>query len=131
MNGTRALVIAAIASFIVGCSVGLIGGVLLMRFAGPPRFTMRVPPPPERGPRSGRMLETMSRSLDLTDEQERRIGALIDETRAGERASHDSLRARIARELEPEQLERWQRFEERFGRRGRRGSPGQPGEPRR
>jgi hypothetical protein len=129
VNGMRALVIAAIASFIVGCSVGLIGGVLLMRFGGPPRFAMREPAPREHGPRSGRMLEAMSRSLDLTDEQERRIGALIAETRAGERAAHDSLRARIARELDPEQLERWQRFEERFGRRGRSGRPGRPGEP--
>ena len=130
MNGTRALVIAAIASFIVGCSVGLIGGVLVMRFGGPPPFAMRGHPPREHGPRGDRMLEVMSRTLDLSDEQERRIGEIIKDARNDQRASHDSLRVRIARELTPEQRERWQDFEERFGRRGRRGSPGRPGEPR-
>ena len=123
MNGTRALVIAAVATFIVGCAVGLIGGVLIMRFAGPPPFAMRVPPPREHGPRGDRMLEVMSRTLDLTDEQERRIGEIIADARHDQRASHDSLRVRIARELTPEQRERWERFAERFGRRGRRGPP--------
>jgi Spy/CpxP family protein refolding chaperone len=121
VNGTRALVIAAIASFIVGCSVGLISGVLIMRFGGPPRFATHGPR--EHGPRGERLLATLSRSLDLTDEQRRRIGALIEDTRHAQGASHDSLRARIARELTPEQRERWERFEERFSRRGRRGPP--------
>jgi hypothetical protein len=123
MNGMRALVIAAIASFIVGCSVGLVSGVLIMRLGGPPPpfRTMRVQRPPDPGPRGDRMLSMLSRALDLSDDQRQRIATLIEDARHEQGASRDSLRARISRELTPDQRERWERFEMRFGRRDRRG----------
>lgn len=132
MNGTRGLLIATAAAFIVGCSVGLMGGILFMRFgvAGPHggyRSGGRGwgPPPFERrgGPgRSEGMLPMMARELDLSPEQHDRILRQIDRARQQHGAVRESLHVWIERELTPEQRDRWKQMEERFERshRGRR-----------
>lgn len=120
MNGTRGLLIATAAAFIVGCSVGLMGGILLMRFGpgphgrdgrGGPRFERRIGPGPPEG-----MLPMLEDELDLTPDQRARILEKIDEARRKHGAVRESMRVWIGRELTPEQRERWKRMEEKFER---------------
>lgn len=122
MNGTRGLLIATAAAFIVGCSVGLMGGILFMRFGpgmpggpggrfGGGRFERRIGP---GGPEA--MLPRIARELDLTPEQHDRILRQIDRVRAERAAARESLHVWIDRELTPEQRERWKAMEERFER---------------
>ncbi|MGH7731763.1 MAG: hypothetical protein ACRENJ_11005 [Candidatus Eiseniibacteriota bacterium] len=124
MNGIRGLLIATAAAFIVGCSAGLIGGILLMRFGppgpplflaegrrgGPMRFERRGP-----GPREG-MLQVMERELDLSPVQHERIIRYIDQARREHAAVQDSLMWRIGRELSPRQNVEWNRWEKVFER---------------
>ncbi|MEK7331073.1 MAG: hypothetical protein AAB113_09745 [Candidatus Eisenbacteria bacterium] len=143
MNGARGLVIATAAAFIVGCSVGLMGGILFMRFAAPgphggPMFgAMRGPRPPifGQGGRGGpggpggpgmpggpeRMMPWLERTLDLSPAQRERIVAVLDRARHEQVAVRESVQVWIERELTPEQRERWKQMEERFerSRRGR------------
>ena len=126
MNGTRGLLIATAAAFIVGCSVGLMGGILFMRFGGPgPHggFRPGAPgwgsPPFERRGAPGRpegMLPMLVRELDLSPEQHDRILGRIDRAREQHGAVRESLHLWIERELTPEQRERWKHMEERFER---------------
>ena len=131
MNGARGLLIATAAAFIVGCSVGLMGGILFMRFAGPgshrgflpggrhggpPSFERRGGPGPPEG-----MLPMMDHELDLSSDQHDRILQQIDRARQQHGAVRESMHVWIQRELTPEQRERWKRMEERFER-SRRGS---------
>ena len=128
MNGARGLLIATAAAFIVGCSVGLIGGILLTHFGGPRlhdrlmpggggpgRFERRLGPGPPEG-----MLPRMARELDLSPEQHDRILRQIDRARAEHAAARESMHVWIDRELTPEQRERWKEMEQRFER-SRRG----------
>lgn len=151
MNGTRGLIIATAAAFIVGCSVGLMGGILFMRFAGPgphggPMFGgMRGARPPfleRRGPggpgrpgiRGGpeRWIPWLERELDLSPGQHERIVAVLDRARKEQVAQRESLHVWIERELTPDQRARWKQMENRFERsrrgRGFRG-PMQPDRP--
>jgi len=131
VNGTRGLLIATAAAFIVGCSVGLMGGILFMRFggAGPhggfmPGGRHAGPPPFERRGGPGRpegMLPMLERELDLSPEQHDRILQQIDRARQQHAAVRESMHVWIERELTPEQRERWKRMEERFER-SRRGT---------
>lgn len=137
MNGVRGLLIAITASFIVGCSVGLVGGIVFMRVAGPPGLAglrpgenarIRYSGPERRGMgRPDRVLPALERSLDLSSEQRERLVAQLDRARRHHAALRDSTRIWIERELTPEQRERWRRMEERFERsrpgRGPRGRP--------
>ena len=131
MNGARGLLIATAAAFIVGCSVGLMGGIVFMRFGAPGphdgfmRGGMRGGPPPfERrggpGPPEG-MLPMLGRELDLSADQRDRILRQIDRARQQHGAVRESMHVWIERELTPGQRERWKRMEERFAR-SRRGS---------
>ena len=133
MNGTRGLVIATAAAFVVGCSVGLMDGILLLRFAAPfpggPMFGHgRGPAPPfelrgerRRGPRAQGFMPALERALDLSPGQRERIVAHIDRARRGQAAVRESMQVWIERELTPEQRARWRQMEERFerSRRGR------------
>lgn len=123
MNGTRGLLIATAAAFVVGCSVGLMGGILFMRWAVPgphARFErgMRGGPPPfmiRRGPGPGheeRTLSLLERELNLTPEQHVRLIRVLDRARKEREALHDSLKIWLARELTPEQQARWKEVEE-------------------
>ena len=132
MNGTRGLIIATAAAFIVGCSVGLMGGILFMRFAGPspggpmfgamPRggagFARRGPGGP--GGRE-RMMPMLDRALNLTPEQHERIVAHLDRARRETATVRESMQVWIERELTPDQRTRWKQMENRFerSRRGR------------
>lgn len=131
MNGTRGLIIATAAAFIVGCSVGLMGGILFMRlggagmhdgfmpggrFGGPTRFERHVGPGPPEG-----MLPMLGRELGLSPDQHDRILRQIDRARMRHGAVRESMHVWIERELTPEQRERWKEIEERFDR-SRRGS---------
>lgn len=129
MNGSRGLIIATAAAFIVGCSAGLIGGILFMRIAGPPMFgAMRHGGPPfigRRGPGgpggSDRMMPMLERTLDLSPAQRERVVARLDRARRETAAVHESLQVWIELELTPEQRARWKQMEDRFerSRRGR------------
>ena len=122
MNGMRGLLIATAAAFIVGCSVGLMGGILFMRFAVPPPH-MRHGPGPRGGPptferRGGprgpeRMLPFLAEELSLTPEQRERVIAQLDRARREHEAVNDSLKARLARDMTLKQRERWKEMEER------------------
>ena len=151
MNGTRGLIIATAAAFIVGCSVGLMGGIVFMRFTGPgahggprfgpvdgarsPDFERRGPGGPDRRGGPGghdRWIPWLDHELDLTPAQHERIVAVLDRARHEQVAQRESLRVWIGRELTPGQRERWKQMEQRFERsrrgRGDRGptSPDRP-----
>ena len=131
MNGTRGLLIATAAAFIVGCSAGLMGGILFMRFAGPAphaRFERGMrggPPMMRRGPpgpgHEERTLARLERELELTPDQRQRLIAHLDRARQERQALHDSLGLWLQNELSPMQRDRWKEVEERTRReRGRR-----------
>lgn len=126
MNGTRGLVIAVAAAFIVGCSVGLMGGILFMRFGptvphpGWMRGAMHGRPPLFEG-RGGpghmeRMLPVLARELDLSPEQRERFVRQLDRAREHHSAARESMRVWIERELTPAQREKWDRWEAVFER---------------
>lgn len=122
-----AIVIALVAAFLLGASLGLTSGILLTIFHHRPSDVTwfgRAPGMRERGEfgRSDRrvlrgvmVLPRLSAALDLTDEQEKRIRPLLEEAHRSMGAARDSLRVRIERELTPEQRERWRRLEARRG----------------
>jgi hypothetical protein len=135
VNGTRGLVIATVAAFIVGCSVGLMGGILFTHFAGhgrhggpmggpPPFFERRIPGGPDRRGGPGgpdHWIPWLEHELDLSPAQHERIVAVLDRARHEQVAQRESLRVWIGRELTPAQRERWNQMEQRFerSRRGR------------
>lgn len=134
-----AIVIALVAAFLIGASLGLMGGILFAMQQRPPHAAWL-----ERGPGRGEpgvfeppgeaagrrvvrnvmVMRRMRETLDLTDEQAARIGPLVEETHRTMGAARESLRVRIERELTPGQRERWRRFE------ARRGFPGEARGPR-
>ena len=126
MNGTRGLVIGMLAAFIVGCSAGMVGGILFARFVMRPEAHLFAPPfgPPHGGAPHGRgpMLGMLERHLDLTPDQRDRVERILEESRRGYAQVRESTHAAIGRELTPAQRERWKQMEERFPREGRRGS---------
>ena len=147
MNGARGLLIATAAAFIVGCSVGLMGGILFMRFGGPgppagmgpggmrgmrgerPRSPYFGPERP--GMRGGpdRILPELERMLDLSPDQHERMLAILDRARRGHEAMRESVQVWIERELTPAQRERWKQLEERFERSPRGRWPREPRPP--
>ena len=130
MNGSRGLIIAIAATFIVGCSVGMVGGILFARYAMLPKahIMARGERHGQEGARHGRprgpgpMLEMLDRRLDLTPEQRQKIEALLDESRRGYAQVRESTHAAIERELTAAQREEWKQLENRFSRERRRGS---------
>jgi Spy/CpxP family protein refolding chaperone len=146
VNGTRGLIIATAAAFIVGCSVGLMGGILFVRFVAPglhgaPMLrAMRGEHTPffgrpgdlrRLGMRGGpdRMLSALADELDLSPAQRQRIVASLDCARERHEAMAESLHVWIERELTPEQRARWRELEERFERSHRRRMPRGMGPP--
>lgn len=133
MIGRRGLAIAIVAAFIVGSSVGLIGGVLFARSVFHPRrdrMIVRRMPGPEGG--GQRPLPEMIRSLELTPEQEAQVREEVERSRGDFRTVRESLRVRIARRLTPEQRAEWERAQRSFVRRERgmpwpRTHPANPG----
>jgi Spy/CpxP family protein refolding chaperone len=129
MNGTRGLVIAVVAAFIVGCSAGLVGGILFTRFAPQTQATGRFERGGQEGPRRGGpprrrgpTLEMLERRLDLTPEQRQRVEVLLEQSRKGYAQVRESTHAAIERELTPAQREEWKKLETRFPRERRRDS---------
>lgn len=137
-----ALVVALVATFLIGASLGLMGGIAFMARHRPPAFSWIGARPGEHpgmlGPgmpggmpgaaeraeaRRKRVLAHLREDLDLSDAQVARIQPLIDEAHQTMGATRDSLRARIDRVLTPEQRERLRRLE------ARRGFPGDPRGP--
>lgn len=124
-NGARGLLIAIAAAFIVGGSVGMVGGILFARSVLPPeaRMVERRGGPPRGGPRGpGSMLRMLEQHLDLTADQRQRIERIVEESRHDYAMVRESTHAAIERELTPAQREEWKKMEERFPRERRRGS---------
>ena len=137
---TRAqLTIAAVVVFVLGCSLGLLGGILFARFVMfPPRHAMAgmregggPPPfgPPEmegrpwagrppgagepEGPPPEHIMRRLSSALQLTPDQRERLRPLLERSRQEFGQVRDSLDARIGRQLEPEQRKRWEEMQNR------------------
>ena len=130
MNGTRGLVIATLTAFLLGCSSGLIAGILLVRGLGvgrPPWEMRRMERPGRMG--DGPMLEMIARRLDFTSEQRAQVEQILDRTHRQVEMVHDSTRAAIERVLTDRQKQEWQRLELRFHRVDRRRAPPLPPEP--
>jgi hypothetical protein len=139
MNGTRGLVIAVIVSIVVGFSLGLVSGIVFMRFcpmvppfAGGPGHEHGMGPGPMRGgPMGGRdlaggpLLEHMTRALDLSASQRDSVRAIIERVHTHQAAWHDSARVAIERVLTESQRERWRQLQTRYREswRGRTGRP--------
>lgn len=135
MNGTRGLVIAIIASLVVGISGGLVAGIVIMRYASPWR---RGPPPPPRPPfflpggdpmaEDGRrvLIARLEDELELSAAQRARVMEVLEGARVAREAARESVRVRIERELTPQQREQWRDLEIRYRRvwRERAGRPG-------
>jgi hypothetical protein len=121
MNGNRGLVIGMVAALIVGISLGLVGGILVVRYAGVPGAHRHDGPRPggPRGP--GPMLDRMERDLALTPDQKDRVEKILEESRRGFALVRESTHTAIERELTPAQREQWKVMEERFQRERRRG----------
>ena len=124
MNGTRGLMIATAAAFVVGCSVGLLGGMLFMHFMGPGHFGPpfghapwgRPPFEARGGPHADGLMPMLERELDLSPQQRERIVAQLDRVRREQTAVRESMQVWIERELTPEQRARWKQMELRFER---------------
>ena len=130
MNGTRGLVIATPTAFLLGCSSGLIAGILLVHgfgFARPP-WEMRRPPRPGR-PGEGPMMGMIARRLDFTPEQRDEVDQILNRTHRQIEAVHDSTRAAIERVLTDRQRREWNRLELRLHRVDRRWPRLPPPEP--
>lgn len=125
-----AIVVALVATFLIGASLGLLGGIVLTlthhrpfgptwvgRGPGPGMFRPDGPDAPMA--RHLRVLPRLREELRLDDDQVARIRALIEEAHESMGVARDSLRARIERVLTPEQRERMRRLE------ARRGFPGE------
>lgn len=147
-----AIVIALVATFLIGASLGLMGGIFFAMHQRPFRAELRaggafhpgpgpepglLGPPDRRVMRHVMVMPRLREALDLTDAQAAAIEPLIEQTHRTMGEARDSLRARIERVLAPEQRERWRRLEERRGfpgeKRGLRGRanralPGPEGE---
>lgn len=143
-----AIIIALLATFLIGASLGLMGGILfangplhmhrpIWAGAGPRMGAPRFPglrgggDPDRRALRERQVLPHLRSELDLTDEQVARIRVLLDEAHASMGVARDSLRVRIERVLTAEQRERWSRLEARHRYPGAIGAPGmpEPGQP--
>ena len=151
---TRAsIIIALVATFLIGASLGLMGGIMFgMNHRGPrPPWSVG-----ERGRRSPGtfggserrvmrhtiVMPQLREALDLTDAQAARIEPMIEETHKAMGAARESLETRIGRVLTPEQRERWRQLQasrgfpaqsrgpRREGDRAHRAQPGEEGEPR-
>jgi Spy/CpxP family protein refolding chaperone len=125
VNGTRGVVIATAAAFIVGCAVGLMGGILFARLMLPgPRMFMRMHggeprffgPGPGRPGAGDRLLPMLDETLRLTPQQHERIVGILDRARHSNAAIRDSMEEEISRTLTPEQRAQWKEMEERFER---------------
>jgi hypothetical protein len=128
--GTRGLVIAIVASLIVGVSTGMVAGVLILRFTpvlrpmppGPPGFPGRPmfgpgsPADPMAADGQRMLLLRLSDDLDLDAGQRARVMAVLESARVARDAARESVRVRIERELTPQQREEWRRIESRFRR---------------
>ena len=124
MNGGRGLMIGILAAFIIGCSIGIVSGILFARFTPVPwGHAIAGPGGPRGGPPRGPgpMLERLERELDLTPDQRGRIERILEESRRGYAVVRESTHAAIERELTPAQREEWKQMEERFLRERRRG----------
>ncbi len=134
MNGVRGLMIAIIASLVVGISGGLVAGIVIMRYAGP----WRIGPPPPRPPfflpggdpmaDDGRrvLIARLEDELELSGTQRARVMEVLEDARVAREAARESVRVRIERELTPEQRQHWRDLEIRYRRvwRERAGRPG-------
>ena len=142
----NAIIISLLATFLIGCSLGLMGGMLFTHLLathehwrpgmppgheGPWRFGgargpggPRVPGGAEGpGPQLGEALPRLEWALDLTPEQLARIQPKVLATRREFAAVRESLRIRIESELTPAQRERWRQMQHE------RGFPGEPRGP--
>jgi hypothetical protein len=131
VNGSRAILIAALVGLLSGASLGLMGGILFSRsmLPQPPRHEERRM---RRGGGDRDLLGHLERRLHLDAGQRDRIDDLLDQARRDMAASRESLHVRIGRELTPDQLREWnemekQRFNPGRNRRGQFGPP-RPGE---
>lgn len=70
-------------------------------------------------PGPARLMPRLREALDLSEAQVAKIEPILAEAHRSMSTTRDSLRARIDRELTPEQRERWRRLE------ARRGFPGE------
>lgn len=134
-----AVVLALVATFLIGVSLGVLSGFFLStafhrpppRFAGMRERGFGGPGMRERAEGSvGRVrlrhtlvMPRLREALDLSDEQVATIAPLVDEAHRAMGAARESLRVRIERVLSPGQRERWRELETR------RGYPGEPRGP--
>jgi Spy/CpxP family protein refolding chaperone len=110
MNGHRGLLLAVMASALFGATCGVVGSLVIGHVLwrhGPHMGPWGPPPFEHHGSHGGPPLDRLARDLQLTDTQRDHIQAAIERTRLEGRAVRESLRARIERELTPEQRERF------------------------
>jgi len=117
------MVLAITASLIVGCAIGLIGGVLFARSMFLPHL-----PFGRHFERPGGRLHYIERELDLNKDQSDRIEKIVEASRAESDSIRAQARQQILQVLTPEQREKWQRMEPRFHHDGPPRGPGEPGD---
>jgi len=142
-----AIIISLLATFLVGCSFGLVGGMVVSHLIAAHHHRWHGPegawrPDRLRGPGGPGLGEAMPRlewALDLTPAQIERIQPKVLATRREFAAVRESLRSRIESELTPVQRERWRAMQLEHGfpgeprgpwGRAHRAPPGEEGEPR-
>jgi Spy/CpxP family protein refolding chaperone len=100
--------------FLLGLLVGGVGSHLWGE-----RVWGRQEPAPRQGPPSrARIVNDFTRELQLTPDQQEKIGAIIDDTRVQAQAQHEKIRQqgrdRIRAILTPEQLPKFEQFMQRI-----------------
>jgi Spy/CpxP family protein refolding chaperone len=101
--------------FLLGLLVGGVGGHLWgERVWGRQEATVSRQGPPSRA----RIVNDFTRELQLTPDQQEKVGAIIDDTRAQWAAQHEGIRERgrerIRAILTPEQLPKFEQFMQRI-----------------
>jgi Spy/CpxP family protein refolding chaperone len=110
VNGSRGTVLAVSASLIVGCAIGLIGGVLFSRSI----FALGVRASGEHRFHPGERLHYVEQRLHLTKDQSDRIEKIVDASRAQADSVRSLARQQILQVLTPEQRAQWERMDQHF-----------------
>ena len=112
-----AIITSLVAMFLVGASLGLVGGLMYSHFGhggwrhhGVVGGWRGQQGPGGPGSRDHDPLPRLTHALDLTPQQVERIRPMLVQSKSEFAAVRESLRVRISRELTAEQQVRWQKL---------------------
>ena len=108
-------VIAIIAALLSGVSLGLIAGILSVKYVMRAWAPYAMEHRHEHGPGPPPGVVRLERELGLSPAQKDSVEAIVERSHARFEAMRDSLRRQIDAQLTPQQREKWQQEERRMG----------------